>query len=89
MSQKTNAISARLLNISSEIGELNKEYLNLTKYGTADFNVDINFKLEFGDVLYTLLSLANETNINSEECLKLALQKYSERMKNNNSLASK
>ena len=58
-------VSARLLDISSELGELNKEFLKATKYGTQNFEVTEDFILEYGDVLYALLSLANETNIDT------------------------
>ena len=66
---------ARILDIQSEMGELAKEYLKGSNYGTKDFILDSDFKEEYGDVLYALLSLANELEISSEECLNMSLVK--------------
>ena len=35
-----------------------------------------DFKMEFGDVMYSLLSLACEANIDAEECLDKVIKKY-------------
>ena len=72
---------ARLLDIMSELGELGKEILKNTKYGTEDFALSENFVMEYGDVLYSLLSLANETGIDSEAALDKAIDKYRNRIK--------
>ena len=42
-------VYARLMDIESEIGELEKEYLKSSNYGTKDFEVTDDFKEEFGD----------------------------------------
>ena len=81
-------IYARLLDIQSELGELAKEYLKASKYGTNDFVVNEKFEIEFGDVLYCLLSLANELNIDAEKCLDSAIDKYKNRIIKNNSMGS-
>lgn len=86
--EKPMPVNARLLDISSELGELNKEYLKSSSYGTKKFLMSENFKMEFGDVLYSLLSLANETNIDANECLDMALNKYNDRIKNKKSMGS-
>ena len=44
--------------------------------------------MEFGDVLYSLLSLANETNINAEKALKLVIEKYKNRLNLSNQMGS-
>ena len=85
---KTMPTYARLLDIQSELGELSKEYLKNSKYGTTNFEITHDFKLEFGDVLYSLLSLASELNIDSAECLDLVLNKYESRIKNSGSMGS-
>lgn len=69
-------VNARLLDITSEVGELNKEYLKNTKYGTKEFEITQDFLLEYGDILYSLLSLADELKFNAEEALDKALEKY-------------
>lgn len=81
-------VSARLLDISSELGELNKEFLKATKYGTQNFEVTKDFILEYGDVLYALLSLANETNIDANTALEKVLKKYEARKNKSNSIGS-
>ena len=87
--EKPMPIYARLLDIQSEVGELAKEFLNNTKYGTKDFDLSDDFLMEFGDVLYALLSLANELKLKAEDCLDMALEKYKKRIDNKNSMASK
>lgn len=72
---------ARLLDIESEIGELAKEYLKGSKYGTEDFKLHDDFIMEFGDVMYSMLSLAEELNINAEDALNKVIEKYKNRIK--------
>ena len=86
--QKEMPISARLLDLQSEVGELSKEVLKSTKYGVEPFVMSENFEMEFGDVLYTLLSLANETNLNAEIALGKVIKKYESRLINNNNMGS-
>ena len=80
--------SARILDITSELGELSKELLKATNYGTKDFVLTKDFKMEYGDLLYAVLSLANETGIDAEESLNIVIEKYSNRLKVSNSLGS-
>ena len=86
--KKTMPVYARILNIDSELGELEKEYLKNSKYGTADFVLTEDFKMEYGDCLYALLSLACEQNLDAEECFNLAINKYKNRIEKNNNMAS-
>lgn len=87
--KKPMPVSARILDIQSELGELAKEYLKSTKYGTQENNkMSCDFEMEFGDVLYSLLSLANETNINAEKALKLVIEKYKNRLNLSNQMGS-
>lgn len=81
-------VHARLMDIESEIGELEKEYLKSSKYGTKDFEITDDFKEEFGDVVYAILSLSNELEISAEECLNISLEKMRKRMEKNNSFGS-
>ncbi len=82
------SVYARLLDIASELGELAKEYLKSSDYGKAEFELDDEFKLEFGDVLYCLMSLANEVGIDAEEQLDKVLAKYQARIDKKNSMGS-
>ena len=81
-------IYARLMDIESEIGELVKEYLKSSSYGTRKFELTDSFKEEYGDVVYAMLSLSNELGINTEECLDIVLKKLKLRMEKNNSFGS-
>ena len=80
--------SARLLDVQSELGELSKEILKNSKYGTEEFVVTEDFEMEFGDVLYALLSLANETGIDAKSCLEKVLKKYADRIDAKNNMGS-
>ncbi len=71
---------ARLLDIQSELGELSKEYLKNSRYGTQQFEITDDFCLEFGDVLYSLFSLAEELGVDAENCLDKVLEKYKKRL---------
>lgn len=86
--KKAMPVYARILDIQSELGELAKEYLKNSKYGTQNFELTQDFELEFGDVLYSLLSLANEVGINSKDELDKVLEKYSKRIADKNSMGS-
>ena len=86
--KKTMPVYARILDIQSELGELAKEYLKSSRYGTQQFDLKEDFKEEYGDVLYALLSLAGELGFSSEECLDIVLNKLQERMEKNNSMGS-
>lgn len=86
--EKPMPIHARILDIQSELGELAKEYLKNSKYGTQNFDLTEDFKLEYGDVLYSLLSLGNEVGLNAEEELDKVLEKYKKRIIDKNSMGS-
>lgn len=86
--KKTMPIYARILDIQSELGELAKEYLKSSNYGVKDFNLSDEFFMEYGDVLYSLLSLANEIGIDANNALDKVLDKYKKRIKNKNSMGS-
>jgi len=81
-------VHARLLDCISELGELSKEYLKSTDYGDKDFNLHDDFELELGDTIYSLLSLANELDIDVEEAVDKVLDKYKLRLSKTNSIGS-
>ncbi len=85
---KVMPVYARLMDIESELGELEKEYLKSSKYGTKDFVISKDFIIEYGDVLYSLLSLANELNIDAKDAITMILEKYQKRIENNNNMGS-
>ena len=70
---------SRMIDISSEVGELGKEVLKSTKYGRNEFTVSSEFEEEYGDVLYSLLSMGLENNIDIEDIMKKTIKKMNSR----------
>jgi len=70
----------RLLDLQSEIGELSKEVLKMTSYGTKPLVYKPEFKGEIGDVLFSLIQVANYFEINLNEALDAVMEKYSRRL---------
>ncbi len=74
------SIEARLLDLASEVGELAKEALEATDYGNAPFVVPDTWADEMGDVFFSLICLANQTDIDLEAVLGAVLVKYQHRL---------
>lgn len=75
-------VQARLLDLSSEVGELSKEYLKSTEYGREPFDESSGgWQNELGDVLFSLVCLANSTGVDMETALQRALDKYEDRLR--------
>jgi NTP pyrophosphatase (non-canonical NTP hydrolase) len=70
----------RLLDVASELGELAKEAVEATGYGREEFEPSEHWKEELGDLFFSLICLANESDVNLEEALEKALEKYRERI---------
>ena len=69
------------LDLMSELGEVAKEILKATDYGSRQpprFNQE-NMAGELGDVLYSLCLLATAVNVDLEEAFLLTLNKYETR----------
>ena len=71
----------RVLDLTSEIGELAKEVLKMTDYGSKEFQFREEAKAEIGDVLFSLITVANSLDVDLEESLDLVLEKYKKRLK--------
>jgi len=82
------SIDVRMIDLVSEVGELSKEVLKGTEYGNKSFHVTDEWTSEIGDVLFSLISIANSTDISLEECLLEALDKYEKRFNRKGSLGS-
>jgi NTP pyrophosphatase (non-canonical NTP hydrolase) len=77
--------SLRALDLSSEIGEVCK----LAFSEGVGKKIEINkWEEELGDVLYSLLSLMSELDIEAEKALTKVLEKYHGRISNRNSMDS-
>lgn len=79
----------RLLDLNSEVGELCKAWLAATRYGSAPFQNDQEFwREELGDVFFSLICLANATDVDLQQALQQVLDKYSRRLARNGSASS-
>ena len=78
----------QILDIVSELGELSKEFLRETDYELGDVETTKEIEIEIGDIFYSLISLANELELDLENCLSLVLEKYSRRFALNGDLSS-
>ena len=70
----------RMLDLTSEMGELAKEILKASDYGRQDFSFDAAWRDELGDVLFSLVCLANSTEVNLLDALRDAITKYQIRL---------
>jgi NTP pyrophosphatase (non-canonical NTP hydrolase) len=77
----------RLLDLVSEVGELAKDANESTRYGDepGDFDLETD---ELGDVLFALLALAADLDIDADEALEEAVSKYDRRLANDGSPGS-
>ena len=80
--------NTRLLDLTSEVGELAKEHLKITNYGSQDFSPTEAWKDELGDVFFALICLSNATDVNLLEALEIALAKYQARMEHHGDFGS-
>ena len=74
-------IEHKVLDTFSELGEVAKEILKMSNYGKKEIEYKEELKMELGDVLYSLITVANTYNIDLEEALNQVLQKYESRLK--------
>ena len=81
-------VEVRIIDLTSELGELSKEVLKGTKYGNKEFEKTEEWDSEIGDVLFSLICIANQTETNLENCLKYVLDKYEKRFTNKGDLGS-
>ena len=73
------SIETRFIDLVSEIGELGKEILGGTNYGTRGFEKTSNLESEIGDALFSLVSVANCAGIQLDSALNGVLAKYETR----------
>lgn len=67
------------IDLVSEIGELGKEILKETDYGLQGYILNEASIEEMGDCLFSIIALCCEMDINAEEALNYALNKYKQR----------
>lgn len=73
-------VESRLLDLVSEIGELAKEVLKGTDYGANEYTQTSKWEDELADIFFSLICLANSTNINLEDALERSINKLQQRM---------
>jgi len=81
-------IESRLLDLVSEVGELSKEFLKSSNYGKEKFENTDKWINEFGDVLFSLICVANKTEIDIEIALDKAFNKYEKRFNEKGNISS-
>lgn len=69
----------RLLDLSSEVGELAKDLLESTAYGAEPSAASVEAD-EVGDALFALLAAADSLDVDADEALDAALAKYDSRL---------
>lgn len=72
-------VEFRILDLVSEVGEVAKDATKSSGYGTEPENLSVK-KDEIGDVLFSVLAVAESLDIDSEEALNSALEKYEKRI---------
>lgn len=77
----------RLLDLVSEVGEVAKEANESTDYGAVPDTLEVD-PLEIGDVLFALLALSHSLEVDAEDALEQALDKYERRLAEGESPAS-
>lgn len=73
-------LSARLLDLMSEVGELAKTALTATEYGRAPFTAGAAWREELGDVAFALLCVAIASDVELDAALDAALEKMTRRL---------
>ncbi len=71
----------RVLDTMAELGEVAKEILKMSDYGKKPIEYRKELKSEIGDLLYSLITIANYFDIDLEDALNLVLEKYEKRLK--------
>lgn len=70
----------RVLDTMSELGEVAKEMLKMSNYGRKPIEYREELKSELGDVLYSLITVANSFDIDLEDALHQVIEKYEKRL---------
>jgi NTP pyrophosphatase (non-canonical NTP hydrolase) len=71
---------ARVLDAMSELGEVAKEILKSSDYGKKASEATSGLAEELGDLLFSLVTIANKFDVNLEESLEIVLKKYEKRL---------
>ena len=83
-----NSVEIRFIDLVSEVGELGKEILKGNDYGKKDYCNTENLESEIGDVLFSLICVANDLNIDLKQALDEVLKKYEDRFSKKGNIGS-
>ena len=78
----------RLLDLHSELGELSKELLKASDYGTRELMAGKAMEEELGDCVFSLLCLSEALGINADRAFERVLEKYKSRMEQTGQIGS-
>jgi NTP pyrophosphatase (non-canonical NTP hydrolase) len=81
-------VETRLLDLTSEIGEVAKAAVKGSHYGKEKFTATDEWTNELGDVLFSLICVANKTEVDLETALNKALAKYQNRFEETGEISS-
>lgn len=78
----------RFIDLTSEIGELGKEILKGSDYGRKEYKNTVELDSEMGDVLFSLICIANELGVNLENAVLKVMDKYRKRFEQKGRIGS-
>ena len=81
-------MQTRALMLASEVGELMKEVVKATGYGTKEFEATPAFRDELGDVMADLALLAEAAGVSLTECAEMTQAKMRSRFAEYGSVGS-
>lgn len=77
----------RVLDLLSEVGEVAKEINESTGYGASPETLAVADD-ELGDALFALLAVCESVDVDAEEALEIAIEKYQRRLEETGSAGS-
>ncbi len=76
------------MDLVSEVGELGKEIIKGSDYGSKEYETTEDTRIELGDVLFSLLALSSDIGVDANMALELALEKYEKRFEEKGKISS-
>jgi NTP pyrophosphatase (non-canonical NTP hydrolase) len=73
-------VAFRVLDLVSETGEVAKEILKSTDYGRTSLQNNSVLQDELADAAFALICIANSLDVNLDEAIGHALEKYESRL---------
>ena len=86
--QLEGTVEFRLMDLVSEVGEVVKDATKSADYGKNKEELSVK-QDEIGDVLFSLLMVCNDLDIDSEKAFETALEKYKSRIEDKGDPGSK